>query len=63
MAVNLNRRAALLGAGQSMLNFGSTKKPEISYVEREVELRALEFEAEVFIIEVLKQKKSAEIGL
>ena len=52
MAVNLNRSAALLGAGQSMFNFSSTKKPEIIYVEREVELRALEFEASVFFIEV-----------
>ena len=46
-----------------MLNFGSTKKPEIIYVEREVELRELKFEAEVFIIEVLNQRKSAEIGV
>ena len=63
MAVNLNRRAALLGAGQSMLNFGSTKKQEVIYIEREIELRALEFEASVFFIEVQNKKQKAEMGV
>ena len=52
MAVNLNRRAALLGTGQSMLNFGSTKKQEVIYIVREIELRALEFEASLIFTEV-----------
>ena len=63
MAVNLNRRAALLGAGQSMLNFGSTKKQEVIYIEREIELRALEFESSVFFIEVQNKKQKADMGV